>query len=346
MSQPFNLVFNIERATANDLKAQKGHDNRKTGDLGHVDKSRTKYNMNLLGTGDPLKDANKVIEEKKAKLRKDNEKPYDRIVLSASPKYFKDKETLRTFVQNSMKFLKDEYGPGLAYVQLHLDEKTPHIHAVASTLVDRGDRGWIVSHSKHPSHQGRNSYAKMRQRAATALSLEYGEAGNKPKKKAVRDAEKEAVAIIAKAEAIKDDARGVFHIELMKALETTNGMEQESIQRLKESKKTKKAAEDYYDNRVKAADVEYQNHIKKGVDLVKAVEKRAAIILTKANDRDKAIDLREVDLGKRERNLKQKEAVLYGQIRSVEKWSKELRNEKMIEKTTILKGQIRGDERS
>lgn len=183
------LVFNIERVDASDLRAQKKHDNREGGNLAHIRKDRTHRNKILVGTSDPLRDCEKVIQEHAARTRKDNRAPYDRIVLSASRSHFTGKKDLTEWARQSVEWLREEYGSGLAYAVAHLDEKTPHIHAVAVPLVDRGDKGWIVSHSQHPSHQGKNSYAKMRKRAANASGLAYGEAGGKPKAQALREAE-------------------------------------------------------------------------------------------------------------------------------------------------------------
>jgi hypothetical protein len=186
------LVFNIERVDASDLRAQDKHDNRKGGNLDHIRSERTHRNKTLVGSGDPHGDALAVIDKHGAKLRKDNRAPFDRIVLSASRHHFTGQgRDITGWARDAVAWLRKEYGPGLAYVQAHLDEKTPHIHAVAVPLVDRREkgRGWVVSHSQHPSHQGRNSYAKMRKRASDAMGLAYGEAGGKPKAKALREAE-------------------------------------------------------------------------------------------------------------------------------------------------------------
>lgn len=206
-ADPHSLVFGIERVDASTLRAQKKHDNREGSELPNVDAKRTHKNRVLVGTGDPLADANAVIAKHSAKLRKDNRAPYDRIVLSASRDMFRDKEAAQKWLRDSMNWLRSEYGPGLAYAVLHLDERTPHIHAVAAPIIDRGEKGWIVSHSKHPSHRGKNSYAKMRERAAAATGLAYGERGGKPKAQAQREAE-EALAR-AKREAERIRSRSV-----------------------------------------------------------------------------------------------------------------------------------------
>ena len=194
--QKASLVFNIERVNASTLRAQKKHDNREGTPPVHVDTSRAHLNISLVGTDNPLKDADAVISSHAAKLRKDNTAPYDRVVISGSPDLFKDKQAGQKWLRDSMKALHAEYGQGVAYAVLHQDESTPHIHAVCVPLVDRQEKGWIVSHSKHPSHQGKKSYAKMRQRFADATGLSYGEPGGKPK----AQAHAKALKVLADAE--------------------------------------------------------------------------------------------------------------------------------------------------
>lgn len=203
---PALLVFNIERVDASTLRGQGPHDNRESGDLSHIRHDRTHANKVLLGSGRPLRDCEAVIDKHKARTRADNKAPFDRIILSASRRHFKDNKTLNKWVQDSVKWLRKEYGPGLAYVAVHLDEKTPHLHAVAVPLVDRGEKGFIVSHSQHPSHKGKNSYVKMRKRAAGATGLDYGTPGGKPRTQALREAQEaleEARCIRQEAEATR-----------------------------------------------------------------------------------------------------------------------------------------------
>jgi hypothetical protein len=56
-NDPSSLVFNIERVDASDLRAQKKHDNREGTPLPNVYAKRSHLNRVLIGTGDPLADA-------------------------------------------------------------------------------------------------------------------------------------------------------------------------------------------------------------------------------------------------------------------------------------------------
>lgn len=216
------LVLNIDRVGRQALAAQRRHDQRTGGDLTHTDPKRRHWNKVLVGSGDCVADVDAVLAAKQAKIRRDNEAPFTRFVLSASPEYFRgddgrlNPERVREFALSARKWLRKEYGEGLAYAVLHLDERTPHIHAVAVPLyrkkTKRGE-AWAVSHHEHEATKGFGSYEHLRRRAADALGLEYGEPGNKPRTEQERLlAEREAaVAVqekaVARAAAIVEAAR-------------------------------------------------------------------------------------------------------------------------------------------
>lgn len=78
-----------------------------------------------------------------AKFKKGGVKAVE-MVLSASPGYFRDdaskagtwnKKKTTDWIEASINFLEKEYGDNLMEVQLHLDEATPHIHAVIAPIM-------------------------------------------------------------------------------------------------------------------------------------------------------------------------------------------------------------------
>lgn len=195
------LVLNIERVGGQKLTGQHKHDARKGGDLSHIDESRSRLNKTIVGSGDCRKDCEAVIAKHKATVPKNNETPFTRFVLSASPEFFQDEhgqedpKKVHLWTHKATKFLKDEFGDGLAYAVLHRDETTPHIHAVVVPLVEKKTKrrtSWTVSHHKHPAFAGRNSFERFRRKTADSLGLDYGEPGNKPKTLKQRQAEEEA----------------------------------------------------------------------------------------------------------------------------------------------------------
>lgn len=76
------------------------------------------------------------------KIRKDAVKCIEFIMTSDHEKMseiFSDRDTARDWISENKKFLEDTYGKeNLLQVSLHLDEKTPHIHALVSCLTNDG----------------------------------------------------------------------------------------------------------------------------------------------------------------------------------------------------------------
>ena len=239
------LVLNIERIGVQAAGAQSGHDGRKTGDLTHVDSDQSFRNKVLAGSGDCRKDCQAVIDQHQATVPKNNEKPFTRLLLSASPEHFQDEDgnqdagKVGLWRRKTMKFLQDEFGDGLAYAVLHRDETTPHIHAVVVPLAEKKTKrktGWTVSHHKHPSFAGFNSFEKFRQKTADSLGLEYGEPGNKPRTKKQREAEEQAVgqseALKEKEKALEAEKESLFKIA-RDQFETAKGLSAEYAAALK-----------------------------------------------------------------------------------------------------------------
>lgn len=192
---PHALVFNIERIGRKDLLAQKRHDLREGGDLSHTTPGNRCMNRVLHGSGNCVDDVEGVMSSKGVKVRKDNEAPYTRVLLSASPDLFNDTERAKKWVADSIGFLRETWGDGFAYATLHLDEKTPHIHAVVVPIV-QSKRGTISSHHTHPATKGLNSYERLRRTCSRRLELDYGEPGNKPRTLFERKALHRAAAIV------------------------------------------------------------------------------------------------------------------------------------------------------
>lgn len=80
---------------------------------------------------------------------KQAENPYIQMVLSASPEFFRQEgqgpgewnaEKLEAWKQATMDWLRKEYAADLAHVSLHLDEDTPHFHALIIPTYERKTR--------------------------------------------------------------------------------------------------------------------------------------------------------------------------------------------------------------
>lgn len=182
------LVFNIERITDSQLRGQRRHDQR-IDNPRNCDPDRRHLNRVLAGTGDPVVDVPAVAEQHGAKVRADNDRPYDRIVLSASPDELDTPAKIAEFERTSMAWLRKTWGSGLAYAVAHEDEETFHIHAIVVPLYSVESRGKTrhrISHRLHPATKGKDSYTRLRRDAANDLGLDYGEPGGRPQTLAQR----------------------------------------------------------------------------------------------------------------------------------------------------------------
>lgn len=101
----------------------------------HIDVDRIKFDKVLVGPksnkiADAMADAVKDIQM----ARKSNNSGKDFVmcecVLSASPEFFVNSKITEQWTQQSVAWLEKEFGEKLLSAVLHLDEQTPHIHAL------------------------------------------------------------------------------------------------------------------------------------------------------------------------------------------------------------------------
>lgn len=186
------VVFDVKRQSPGQLGAQDRHEQRIKGDVSHVDPSRTHLNRRRA-YGDhilePSRAVDDYIRDKNARVDPRNLTPCTSFVLSASHEWFKgdsphgfNDERVRDWSNASMKWLESNFGDDVVHVSLHMDEKTPHIHAKVVPIVERTTkRGTVirqVSHHSHPAFKGRRSYERLLTSYADALAplgLERGD---------------------------------------------------------------------------------------------------------------------------------------------------------------------------
>lgn len=106
----------------------------------HIDASRIRYNKVLIGPKQKqITSAMVAAIDGIPMARKSNNSKLDLVmcecVLSATPEFFKNKEITEKWTQQSLEWLKKEFGDKLLSAVLHLDEQTPHIHAVITVDV-------------------------------------------------------------------------------------------------------------------------------------------------------------------------------------------------------------------
>lgn len=117
-----------------------------------ADESRTHLNQHLLKRASTVEEAiNGMLDRHGVKPPKNAEAVAQEIVLSASPEYFRpgtdrndpesfgkyDPDRLDAWKDKTTEWLKNRFKGALVDVQLHLDERTPHIHAVVVPITNK-----------------------------------------------------------------------------------------------------------------------------------------------------------------------------------------------------------------
>ena len=143
------LVFNCEPASPDMVTEMDVHERKRVADASNIDPARRHLNRVLVGSPEgPRKALEDFYKAGPKRPSKRARKPYLRIVLGASPAYFRpddpdrigtwDESRLEAWLEVAMKTLREQFGPDLVHVALHLDEDTPHLHVlVAPTYMRR-----------------------------------------------------------------------------------------------------------------------------------------------------------------------------------------------------------------
>ncbi len=137
-------ILRIEKVTGQGSATGKTNHNLRLVDVPNADPERSHLNQVLLGGNKGVWElANDCIEEAqiKRKIRPDAVRAVE-ILLTASPEYFERDEdnvcrtVAKRWVELQEQFLKVQFGKNLVQAVLHMDEKSPHIHAIVVPLKD------------------------------------------------------------------------------------------------------------------------------------------------------------------------------------------------------------------
>ena len=144
------VVMNIRYVSKRAIIAMAWHEQHRTPDgASAIDPSRSHMNRVIRGPKTQEQALDKLFKEGVKKPTAQAETPYVQMVLSASPEYFRDEgqgpgqwndRKMKEWGQKSFQWLKAEYGDDLIHVALHLDEDTPHLHALIVPTYERKAR--------------------------------------------------------------------------------------------------------------------------------------------------------------------------------------------------------------
>ena len=144
------LVLNVEAAGASEVRAMDRHERAREPDgVSAIDPLRSHLNQVLHGPSGPSAALNAIWAAGMQRPNKQAEKPYLRLVIGASPSYFRDPgegpgtwnaDRLADFQREVLAWMRQRFGDDLAFASLHLDEDTPHIHALIVPTYERKPR--------------------------------------------------------------------------------------------------------------------------------------------------------------------------------------------------------------
>lgn len=168
--------------TMDALVKMDAHNKRSDHITKNVNRDRIKNNRTIIG--DPSKSvANSVIEfinKSGQKIRKNGVLAHE-FVLIASPGFFTQGDAeeqaarLEDWIQDNKEYLQEQFGDALVRLDLHLDETTPHLHAVlAHTPTGPRSSSAIFGGERDSLRQLQTGYSSF----MSHLGLERGEPRN------------------------------------------------------------------------------------------------------------------------------------------------------------------------
>ena len=168
--RPAFTVLRIQKLKTWGAIAGSGKHNQRERETPNADDSRTAENRVLVGQSD-AENAELVKEAVGTQRIRKNAVLGVEMLLSASPEYFRPGQTekagehdahrLNSWVDASTQWLKERYGNRVVKAVLHLDEATPHIHALLVPLDDKGKLNCraLFGGSRHTLSLLQNDYA-------------------------------------------------------------------------------------------------------------------------------------------------------------------------------------------
>ena len=131
----FTILRIVKLKKMSNIQGANAH-NKRTENAPNADKSKTKDNVHCR-TNNASKAVQSLLEKYDIKPRK-NAVLANEYLLSASPDFFKEKTKLEieSWAEDNLNFLREKHREGLISFDLHLDESTPHIHAIICPIYE------------------------------------------------------------------------------------------------------------------------------------------------------------------------------------------------------------------
>lgn len=145
-----SVVMNIRYVGMSKINAVSDHEKNRTPDgPSAIDPARSHLNRVLHGPATQADALKKLWADGVKEPAAQAETPYVQMVLGASPEYFRDPSQgpgqwdharMKEWARSTRDWLRAEYGRDCVHISIHLDEDTPHIHALVVPTYDKKPR--------------------------------------------------------------------------------------------------------------------------------------------------------------------------------------------------------------
>jgi hypothetical protein len=219
-------ILRVEKLkTYSSISASSNHIHRRN-ETPNADPQRRRENLHVGSTQQAV--AVKALLESKGVKPRSDAVLANEYLLTASPEFFQgmDKSDIQKWAKANIKFLKDKHGDGFISATVHLDEKTPHIHAVVCPIYEnkKGQTRLSAKHyfDKPKLRKLQTDYAKAMEqfglergvknskRKHTEIKKYYGELGQE-----ISAARADIKPLLKKAEEVKQSEPGFFSYKTM-----------------------------------------------------------------------------------------------------------------------------------
>lgn len=201
MTRPPRVAMRIQKQQRHKLRAIRVHNQRQNPrDMRVIDPNKSKDNVCLyrkrnVDVDQAIRGEINLRHQSDRKMRKDAVVALE-FVVSASPIHFRpwdenaageyDKDKVQAWAEANIEAMKKKFGDNLIQVDLHLDETTPHLHAIVVPVMEKKNSiGESVSRFDAKSltkKSGPWSYEKMQDffaEAVNGLGIERGLRGSR-----------------------------------------------------------------------------------------------------------------------------------------------------------------------
>src|SRR6185312_1254301 len=112
----------------------------------NADPSKTSMNRLLVVTTDLKATAKARFLEMNVKPARKTTTLVSEVILTASPEAFKREDfDLNQWVDDNLTWMKEKFQDNLIQAVLHLDERTPHIHAMVTPIINNGKENKLIA---------------------------------------------------------------------------------------------------------------------------------------------------------------------------------------------------------